>query len=876
MIEAQVQRTPDACALVFKDRCFTYAELNRNANRLAHALNQLGVCAETRVVIIAERSPTLMFAMLAVLKSGAAFVVLDAKSPHERLAGLLEQARPAALITDSSVAARLTASSWRTLLIDQIDLEAYAAHDPQTTVQAGNLAYMSFTSGSTGKPKGVLIEHRALVNHASAMAHEFELTPNDRVLQFAAVNFDVAYEEIFPTWLTGAAVVLWPVTVGVAPVRNFIEFVETQRITVLNLPAPYWHEWVTELDAVGIPQCVRLVIAGSDTVSRSKFLRWREHAGARVRLFVAYGVTEATITSTLFEPPADFHNTADCMPIGKPIANCSALVLDGQMQPVATGATGELFLGGAGLARGYFDLPQMTAERFIADPFSPATEKRLYRTGDRARRLADGSLEFLGRADDQVKIRGFRIEIGEVENTLRQCPTVSAAVVIAHEDAGEKKLVAYVVPSQTTARLDDKLGQFLRDRLPEYMIPAAFVELRALPLTANGKIDRRRLPAPRFTRAQLPNEYVAPRSEMEGFLVRMWERTLDTEPIGVTDNFFDLGGHSLQMARIIAAMEKKFGLVVPMTTIYHTRTIEELARHIEARQTAPGNHALVSSYSTQGTQTPIFCHGGSLELARQLSVDRPLYWLFPHGTDGGALPATIEAMAQDYLPEIRRIQPHGPYNFLGYSVGGLVLFDLAHRLMELGEPVAMLAMVDTWLPQAGDAVAPGSDDTGFRALLAKICADPFILPKLMHKIQLSRRVQRRLRRIVRSAKLTGCNAVLHNGYRLPPFARNFYFDETIEPIVGRYVLPPYRGPLLVFRRPDNGSELQWRGLASGPVQIHDAWIDHNQFLEKPFVAILAQEVNDFMKSATYSRLDSPGRYARPLDGEWSTAPQWGV
>jgi amino acid adenylation domain-containing protein len=877
LIEAQVERTPNACAIDFKNRRYTYAELNRNANRLAHALIQLGVRPETRVAIVVERSPLLLFAMLAVLKSGAAFVVIDAKSPHERVAGLLDEARPTVLITESSTRGRLAANSWHILIIDKLATwENYAADNPlQTTVQPGNLAYMSFTSGSTGKPKGVLIEHEALFNHATAMAHHFALTASDRVLQFAAVNFDVAYEEIFPTWLTGAAVILWPVTVGVAPIRHFVDFVETQGISVLNLPAPYWHEWTTELGAVGIPQCVRLVIAGSDKVSRSKFLRWREHAGARVRLLIAYGVTEATITSTLFEPPEGFHSAAECMPIGKPIANCSAYVLDGDLQPLAAGETGELFLGGAGVARGYFDLPQMTAERFIANPFSPAAGERLYRTGDRARWLADGNLEFLGRADDQVKIRGYRIEIGEVENTLRQYPVVSSAAVAVHEDGGEKKLIAYVVMNQSTARFDGKqLAQFLRERLPEYMIPAAFVELSKLPLTATGKIDRRRLPAPRPTRANLPNAYVAPRSDLERELVRMWQRTLEIVPIGVTDNFFDLGGHSLQMARIIAAMEKKFALVVPMTTIYHTRTVEELARHIEARQTASGNHALVSSYSTDGTKTPIFCHGGSLELARRLSIDRPLYWLFPHGTDGQALPSTIEAMAQDYLAEVRRIQPRGPYNFLGYSVGGLVLFDLAHRLIELGESVAMLAMVDTWLPEISANAAQKSDETGMRALLVKLRADPLILPQLVNKIQLSRRVQRRFRRIARGAKLTLCEALLHSGYRLPPMARNFYFDETIEPIVARYVLPCYRGPLVVFRRPDNGTEAQWRQLTSGIVQIHDAWVDHNQFLEEPFVTILAQKVNDFLDSAARSRFDSAAQPAPQLDGRLGAAAHW--
>ena len=422
-----------------------------------------------------------------------------------------------------------------------------------------------------------------------------------------------------------------------------------------------------------------------------------------VRSCVAYGVTEATITSTVFDPPADYQSDNDTMPIGKPIANCEAYVLDAQCTRSLTAKLAS-YVWAAPAWRAAISTCRRRRQSALSPRHShPKREQDCIAPGIEYAgwRMRPG---FLGRADDQLKIRGFRIEIGEIESTLQQYPGLTAAVVTAREDSGDKKLVAYIVPSTTTAGLERNLGQFLRERLPEYMIPSAFVELRKLPLTPSGKVDRRRLPAPEPTRAQLPNDYMAPRSETEKWLVRIWQRTLGVDPIGVTDNFFDLGGHSLQMARIIAAMEKKFRLVVPMTTIYHTRTVEHLARHIEARQTAHGRHALVSSFSTEGEQAPIFCHGGSLELARQLSVDRPLYWLFPHGTDGQALPATIEEMAQDYLPEVLRIQPHGPYYLLGYSIGGLVLLELGRRLMELGETVGMLAMVDTGLPCAGESV----------------------------------------------------------------------------------------------------------------------------------------------------------------------------
>ena len=839
LFEAQAERAPDATALIFKNEKLSYRELNNRADRFAGRLRDFNIGPESLVAISADRSVDQMVAVLATLKAGGAYAPLDPSYPDDRLSAILEDARPALLVTQQRMAPRLTHFNGPVLFLDEVSEVKESPSAPPAAIQSGNLAYAIFTSGSTGTPKGVLIEHRAVVNHAVAMARHFQLGPRDRVLQFASLSFDVAAEEIYPTWASGGCVVLWPITSGVAPIRYFVDFVEQQGITVVNLPAPYWHEWVDELDQAGIPRSVRLVITGSDKVSSEKYARWRKHAEPRVRFCAAYGPTEGTITATVFDPSREFDSATDCMPIGKPIANVEAYVLDANLEKVAAGETGELYIGGRGLARGYLNRPELTTERFI----EATKHGRLYKTGDLARELSDGNLEFLGRIDDQLKIRGFRIEVGEIENTLRQHPAARAVVVIGREDkSGEKKLVAYVVVSNDNRPTVNDLRQFLKARLPEYMVPAAFVMLKSLPLTPGGKVDRRELPPPEIERDGADKQYMAPRTELERRLVEVWEKMLGVRPIGIKDNFFELGGHSLLDARLVAEVERRLGITLPLATIYHTRTIENLAKMIERKQSADAT-SLLNPFRTEGTRPPIFSHGGSTHLADYLGSDQPIYWLDHHGTSGFAVPDTIEQMASNYIREIRTVRPQGPYFLLGYCIGGVLMLEVARQLKAQGETIGLLCLIDPITPQ--NIVTRNAPPRSVRPADGQKSA-----ARLVARIRyIGRQLPWRFRAFKRAGKRIFCDLWLRSGYRLPVYLRDFYCDEKLSRALDRYAPKPYAGSFVIFRQPNNGTESGWRSLAMGGVDFQDTWVDHNELLEEPYVQVLAGKVRSYLEPA---------------------------
>ena len=862
LFAAQAALTPQADALTFNQVSLSYGELNRRADAFAEKLIRLGVGEESLVAISSERSLEQIIAMLAVLKAGGAYAPLDPAYPDDRLAAILEDARPQVLLTHRHLMPRLSSFDGEVVFLDAGSMES-ANLRAGGAGGAGNLAYVIFTSGSTGKPKGVLIEHGSLLNHATAMARHYGLGPNDRVLQFASLSFDVAAEEIYPTWLSGGAVVLWPINTGVAPVRSFVEFVEEHGITVLNLPAPYWHEWVGELVRVGIPASVRLVITGSDKVSSEKFSIWQRYAGSRVRFCAAYGPTEGTITATVFDPPPGYAPTTECLPIGKAIANAETWVLDGDLKKVADGATGELFIGGAGLARGYLNQPELTTERFIRNPFSRAPNARLYKTGDLARRLPDGNLEFLGRIDDQIKIRGFRIEVGEIENTLRQHPAARGVVVIGCDDgAGGKKLVAYVVVSNDNRPTTADLRNFLKTRLPEYMVPAAFVMLKSFPLTPGGKVDRRQLPPPEIERDGPDKAYVAPRTETERQLVGIWEEMLDVRPIGIRDNFFELGGHSLMDARLVAQVERRMGVTLPLATIYHTRTVENLAVTLERRRSNKGN-SLLQPYRATGTKPPIFSHGGSTHLAHYLGEDQPIYWLDHHGTSGLAVPDTVEEMAANYIAEIRTVQLHGPYYLIGYCIGALLMFEVARQLHAQGEEIGLLSLIDPVTP----GNMPRTDKPS--ALLRKPAAAGASFTQWLN--YLCGQVPRRYRWLKRISKRTACDLWLRSGRRLPVYWRDFYCDEKLSLALGRYAPEPYTGSFVIFRQPNNGTEAGWREFARGEVDFQDTWVDHNELLEEPYVQILAGKLKSCLdqaqraQSAHYNLAGTLGKHSQKVE-----------
>ncbi len=612
LFEAQAERTPDAPALEFGGRHLSYRELNQRANQLAHHLRALGIQPEERVGICVERSFELIIGLLGILKAGAAYVPLDPTYPTERLQFMLADSRVAVVLTYGEI------GDWR-LESDAANLQSPISHpqsqivrldadwpqigrqpeaNPAVELGSRQQAYVIYTSGSVGQPKGVLIEHRSLVHYTEAAREAYAIAPGERVLQFASISFDASAEEIYATLTSGAVLVLRSDQM-IETIETFLQTCDAWRINVLSLPTAYWHELVARMasEALTLPETLRLTIIGGERALPERVALWQEHVGARVQLINTYGPTEATVAVTMFRVPHEAPAGAlREVPIGWPIRNVTAYVLDRYLAPVPIGVPGELYLGGACLARGYLNHPELTAERFVPCPWSVVsgqlqrttdngqltTDNRLYKTGDLVRLLPDGAIEFLGRVDHQVKIRGFRIELGEVEAALRQNPALSDAVVTAREDTpGDKRLVAYIVPQPGHEPTTGELRGFLRERLPDYMLPTAFVTLERLPLTGSGKVNLRGLPAPDNVRPELGSNFVAPRNPTEEQIAAMWLNVLKLEHVGIYDNFFELGGHSLLATQLIARLRDTFQVDLPVRHLFASPTVAGIAEMID-------------------------------------------------------------------------------------------------------------------------------------------------------------------------------------------------------------------------------------------------------------------------------------------------------
>lgn len=579
LFEQQVEHQPHALAVKQNDVEISYRALNAQANRLTHHLREIGVGPGEFVVIYLERGAQLIAALLATLKNGAAYVPVDPATAAERLKYILGDTRPAAVVTQSRLAHLVPATSTP---IVTIDAEAETiAQRPTTNPErpaaraTASVAYVIYTSGSTGEPKGVMVDHGNLTNHALWAGREFGLTSRDRALQFASISFDASAEEIFPTLLAGAAIVIRQANVPSA--LELMQTIGAQRITVLNLPTAYWHAFVEALAGERIETGeLRLIVVGGERVAIESLRRWRALAGTRVEWVNTYGPTEATISSTLYRAPADLAGLTD-IPIGQPIDNANIYLLDRAGQLVPVGVSGEICIGGAGVARGYLHRDELTAGKFAADPFSAVDTARLYRSGDIARWLPDGNIAYIGRNDDQVKLRGFRIEPGEIEAQLRNCAHMREAAVLVREDSpGDKRLVAYVTcGEQQRASLVEELRGRLQQILPAYMVPSAFIVLDALPMTLNGKLDRQALPAPESGGAK-SGAYQEPVGVLEQTLAQIWQDVLRVARVGRQDNFFDLGGSSIGAIQVIGRANQA-GIKLTLNAIFEQQTVANLA-----------------------------------------------------------------------------------------------------------------------------------------------------------------------------------------------------------------------------------------------------------------------------------------------------------
>jgi amino acid adenylation domain-containing protein len=648
------------------------------------------------VAICVQRSLAMVVGLLAILKAGGGYVPLDPVYPGERLAHILRDAAPDIVLADAAGRVALgEAALAHCTVLDPNTVPQQADTNPSVPgLTARHLAYVIYTSGSTGMPKGVMVEHQSLVNLYTVLQEAVlaRYPAHARVGLNASIAFDASLQSVL-SLLNGNTLVVLPQSVRFDG-ATMLEFIEASGINVLDC-TPLQLEMLLSTELFKRFHPLTLLVGGESIALPT----WQTLAEAsQLTVCNVYGPTECTVDATL-----EVLSPAQAQPtIGRPIANARIYLLDGYGQLVPLGAVGELYIGGAGVARGYLNRPELTAERFVCDPFAPEPDARMYKTGDLARYLPDGNLAFLGRNDHQVKIRGFRIEPGEIEACLTQHAQVREAVVLALGDGHAKRLVAYVV-----AEADEQLANTLRAHvavaLPEYMVPSAFVRLEALPLTPNGKLDRRALPAP-DDEAFAHQAYEAPQGELEATLAQIWSELLGVERISRHDSFFVLGGHSLLAVQMISRSRTALGISIAMHTLFEAPTVAALAQRVSAQGNVQDeSFAVVLPIQPHGARPALFCvhpiTGLSWHyrgLASHLEADQPVYGLQARGLDGDSSPALkIEAMAKDYIQQIRRIQPKGPYYLLGWSFGGKVVHSMAVQLEQQGERVALLAVLDT-------------------------------------------------------------------------------------------------------------------------------------------------------------------------------------
>ncbi len=709
VFEEQAERAPGAVAVVFEGQSLSYGELNSRANRLAHHLRALGVGPDVLVGLCVERSFEMIIGLLGILKAGGAYWALEENLPQERLRVILADARPKVLLfrrqsgkpppdlPGDSAADRPALVSIEELL-ESSPVETAAATPPN---QAGAPAYVSYTSGSTGQPKGVVVPHRGVVRLVKG-ADYVSLNPEETLLHLSPLSFDASTFELWGALLNGGRVVVMPP--GPFTLGEIGEAIRLHGVTTAWLTAGLFHLMVDEcLDDL---KPLRQLLAGGDVLS-PEHVRKARRSLPGCRIINGYGPTENT-TFTCCHAVEDERDLAPGVPIGRPISNTQVYILDEARQPVPVGVAGELYAGGDGVACGYLHQPELTAERFVPDPFSPRAGARLYRTGDRARWRSDGNIEFLGRLDSQAKIRGFRVELGEIEAALRAQPEVRDAIAIVRASApGDQRLVAFLVAKAGKKPDAAILRARLAKKLPQYMLPNSFVWLEQLPMTPSGKVDRKALPAPETCGWGAPGENDRPIDLLELELTRIWQRLFQRDDIGRQDNFFALGGHSLLATRLAAEIDKLLGCKLPIAALFQSPTMESLARRLHDEDWAPPWSSLVP-LQPRGSRPPLFfVHGsagdvyGVLDLAGRIGPDQPSYGIQAVGLDGRSpRHVTVEEMAAHYVREIVSFQKEGPYYLAGYSLGGVFAFEVAQQLHRLGRRVALLALMDSGPIQA--------------------------------------------------------------------------------------------------------------------------------------------------------------------------------
>ncbi len=855
LFEEQAERNGRREALVFRGKRIAYAELNARANQLAHLLRRLGAGRGSFIGLFLERSPEMVVALLAVSKSGAAYVPYDTELPASRLKMLLEDTRPVCVLTQHHLAVKLADWAGETIVLDAArqDLDTQPASNPGIAIESTDAIYAIYTSGSTGMPKAAVNTHEAVANRIFWMQAEYGLETRDRVLQKTPYSFDVSVWEFFWPLACGATLVIAEPG-GHRDADYLAGLIHAERITTLHFVPSMLREF---LDVENLHRCasIRRVFSSGEALPQD--LRQKFYDRLSAELHNLYGPTEAAVDVTYW----DCRRKAPCatVPIGRPIANVTAYILDRHLQAVPIGVAGELYIGGIAVGRGYLNRPELTEERFIPDPFARKTGARLYKTGDRARFLPDGNIEYLGRNDNQVKLRGFRIELGEVESAILAHAQVRAAAVVLHQDRGGAQLIAYVVPAGPALEALE-LKAFLREHLPDYMTPARVFFLDSLPLLSNGKLNRNALPAPEHTESRPTRARATPRNSIEKKLARIWEDLLEQQPVGIDQSFFDLGGHSLLLIRMIAQVQKKLGHKLSVATVLASPTIETLAAVIAGRK-ASAAICRVTPLKPQGTRPPFICLGASplfLPFARLLGTDQPFC-----GFDLDQLPKVelpnpcrLEDLAAHVVAGIREYQPRGPYYIGGWCLFGVLAYETARQLTAQGERVELLTLFDT-----RNTAYPKTLSAWERLRMG-------VQKALFHLQNLAAgSPSEKARYFIEHVKILRGKIKEHRQQltqgRTPESAGDWEINEKmmdINPIVVRaacqYDTPPYAGRVLVVQGTDvpKGHHwqmaVQWKQPLAGEWTVYQVQGSHDGMFKFPHVEQLAVKIK-----ASFEQLD---------------------
>jgi amino acid adenylation domain-containing protein len=861
----------------------SYEALNQTANRLARAILAHCPPGAGQVGLLFEQGPAALVAMLAALKAGKAYVPLDPTFPQARTAYILEDSQAELLLTNQenrSLAAQLARGPCRVFNTDDLD-PALPGANLGRAISPETVAYILYTSGSTGQPKGVVQTHRNLLHFVHSYTTNLRITAADRLSLFYSFSFSASLMDIYGALLTGATVL--PYNVKAEGVARLSDWLREKHITVFHSVPTLWRHWLESLDPEHTFPSLRLIVLGGEPVYQRDVQMHRKHLGPTCVLVNHLALTEASVVAQLLIGP-DAEVAGPYVPVGYPAKGVEILLLDEQGQPVVEGTMGEMVVQSPFLSVGYWQKPDLTRTAFRTGPDGA----RQFHTGDLGRRNAAGLLEHLGRKDFRVKIRGYSVEVGEVEAALLNLRSVQEAIVAAQADAsGEQRLVAYLVARKGRPLDPRELRRQLARTLPDYMIPSAFIPLPALPLTPTGKVDRRALPAWQPAAPDSARAYEAPATALEELLIRLWEEILGIKPIGVTDDFFALGGTSLQAADLFVRIQRTLGKTLPLATILENPTIRHLALAVRRQDPSRRRTALVTIQGG-GSKPPLFCvHCGRgsvfhyYELARYLGPDQPVYGLQPPGMGGGqGFDRIVPAMAARYVREIRVVWPRGPYLLCGFSFGGIVAFEMALQLRQQGCPAIFVGLLDTSLPWLGSVGSAAMKTRRHLENLAKLG----MRQKLWYLARsafgnfrtLVVRGMLHARRLPEFPKMFRCRLALALGRTLPLSLEDYYYYRQVAgPSRSAYLPQVFAGRVTLFRAGESyislpepvEPDLGWGRFAGGGLVIVDMPWMHGDMLKEPVVQLLAERLKECLEETCNAPDARGGAHAEDKDNE---------